>query len=234
MPTTARRSAESAKIQRRISQDPTPNRPQSNAESATIPPHPDPVALAHTPQGANHYGLPDYPLPAGYRRLYGPWMQHVSTGSSIDDAIAYIKRSYTSRRDPTGNILDLKSAFAYQPGAWPTYSTASEGLLALQVCGEYDAPELKSTVEWLRLNKLKNSSVGYFYYGTYYFAQGMYQRGGVIADEARQVVENLLLAEQKENGRWQGQGVEAVPVYSTAMAVLSLSVRHHFIPIYQR
>jgi len=154
--------------------------------------------------------------------------------TTIDDAIAYIKRSYTSRRDPAGNILDLKSAFAYQPGAWPTYSTASEGLLALQVCGEYDAPELKGTVEWLRLNKLKNSSVGYFYYGTYYFAQGMYQRGGVIADEARQLVENLLLAEQKENGRWQGQGVEAVPVYSTAMAVLSLSVRHHFMPIYQR
>ena len=154
--------------------------------------------------------------------------------TTIDDAIAYIKRSYTSRRDPAGNILDLKSAFAYQPGGGPTYSTASEGLLALQVCGEYDTPELKGTVEWLRLNKLKNSSVGWFYYGTYYYAQGMYQRGGDIADEARQLVENLLLAEQKENGRWQGQGQEAAPVYNTAMAVLSLSVRHHFMPIYQR
>jgi len=153
---------------------------------------------------------------------------------SIDAAVAYIKRSYNSKRDPTGRILDLKSAFAYQPGAGPTYSTAAEGLLALQVCGEYDAPELKGTVEWLRLNKLKNSSVGYFYYGTYYFAQGMYQQGGSVADEARQLVENLLLAEQKENGRWLGQGVEASPVYGTAMAILSLSVRHHFMPIYQR
>jgi hypothetical protein len=153
---------------------------------------------------------------------------------AINDAVAYIKRSYYSKRDPTGRIIDLKSAFAYQPGAGPTYSTAAEGLLALQVCGEYDAPELKGTAEWLRLNKPKNSSVGYFYYGTYYFAQGMYQQGGSVADEARQLVENLLLAEQKENGQWQGQGTEASPIYSTAMAILSLSVRHHFMPIYQR
>jgi len=43
-----------------------------------------------------------------------------------------------------------------------------------------------------------------------------------------------LLAEQKANGCWQGQGGESSPVYSTAMAILSLSVRHHFMPIYQR
>ena len=153
---------------------------------------------------------------------------------TIDNAIAYIKRSYYSRRDSAGRILDLKSAFAYQPGSGPAYSTAAEGLLALQVCGEYDAPELQGTVEWLRMNKLKNSNVSHFFYGTYYFAQGMYQRGGASADEARQLVENLLLAEQKENGRWQNQEANASPVYGTAMAILSLSVRHHFMPIYQR
>jgi len=153
---------------------------------------------------------------------------------TINDAVAFIKRSYDSKRDPAGRILDLKSAFAYQPRRGPTYSTASEGLLALQVCGEYDALELQGTVEWLRLNKLKNSNVNYFYYGTYYYAQGMYQQGGTSADEARQLVETLLLAEQKANGCWQGQGGESSPVYSTAMAILSLSVRHHFMPIYQR
>ena len=154
--------------------------------------------------------------------------------TTIDDAVAYIKRSYNSRRNSDGRIVDLASAFSYQPGGGPAYSTASEGLLALQVCGEYDAPELTGTVEWLRLNKLKNTGISYFYYGTYYYAQGMYQRGGATADEARQLVENLLLHEQKENGRWQGQGGETSPVYATAMAILSLSVRHHFMPIYQR
>ena len=152
----------------------------------------------------------------------------------IDDAIAYIKRSYNSKRDPAGNILDRKSAFAYQPGGGPSYSAAAEGLLALQVCGEYAAPELTGTVEWLRLNKLKNPNVSHFFYGTYYFAQGMYQHGGTTADEARQLVENLLLADQKENGRWESQDATSSPVYGTALAILSLSVRHHFMPIYQR
>ena len=56
--------------------------PLTAASAATYSP-------THPPfQGANHYGLPDYPLAAGYRRLYGPWLQHVSTGTSADDSIA--------------------------------------------------------------------------------------------------------------------------------------------------
>ncbi|HEY7202591.1 MAG TPA: polysaccharide lyase family protein, partial [Candidatus Dormibacteraeota bacterium] len=40
--------------------------------------------------GANHYGLPSYPLQSGYRRLYGPWLSYVTTGSRADgsDVIA--------------------------------------------------------------------------------------------------------------------------------------------------
>ncbi|MGN6127213.1 MAG: polysaccharide lyase family protein [Humibacter sp.] len=38
--------------------------------------------------GANHYGLPGYNLPQGYRRLYGPWYTHLSTGATDDEVIA--------------------------------------------------------------------------------------------------------------------------------------------------
>lgn len=153
---------------------------------------------------------------------------------TIDDAVAYLKRSYTSARDKDGKVLNLLTGFSYVPGGGPSYSSATAGLLALQVCGDYTSSELQGTENWLRANKLKNAGVGYFYYGTYYFAQGMYQRGGKTADEARSLVEQLVLAEQKPDGRWQGGGAEASPVYATSMAVLSLSVRHHFMPIYQR
>jgi hypothetical protein len=153
---------------------------------------------------------------------------------TIEDAIGYIKRSYRSDRDKGGRITNAKSGFAYEPGQWPVYSTASEGLLALQVCGEYDAPELKGTVAWLRDEKIA-AKHRWFYYGTYYYAQGMYQRGGDIAKEARAEVERVLLAEQKEDGSWIGQGEEANSrVYCTSLAMMSLSVRHHFMPIYQR
>lgn len=153
---------------------------------------------------------------------------------TIDEAVAYLRRSYFSPRDKDGVVLDRKSAFAYQPGAGPSYAMGSAGLLALQVCGEYDAPETAGATQWLREFKSKNAKTGYFYYGTYYYAQGMYQRGGDIAKEARQLVESLLLAEQKPDGSWQGVGTETSKIYATAMALMSLSVRHHFLPIYQR
>jgi rhamnogalacturonan endolyase len=34
--------------------------------------------------GANHYGLPSYPLNAGYRRLYGPWYTFFTTGDTAE------------------------------------------------------------------------------------------------------------------------------------------------------
>ena len=153
---------------------------------------------------------------------------------TIEDAIAYLKRSYSSGRDKEGKLLNLKSGFAYQPGGGPSYAMACAGLLALQVCGDYEAPELKGTTEWLREYPPKNASFSYFYYGTYYYAQGLYQRGGETARAAQALVESLLLAEQKEDGRWQSGGSETSPILCTTLAIMSLSVRHHFMPIYQR
>ena len=153
---------------------------------------------------------------------------------TIDAAIAYIKRSYNSGKHKSGRLVNLKSAFGYEPDHGPTFSTASEGLLALQVCGDYDAEELKGTTAWLHEQKIEPSQ-RFFYYGMYYYAQGMYQRGGDDAEKARELVEKIMLAEQKDDGAWVGRDQETVSkVYSTSLAILSLSVRYHFMPIYQR
>jgi rhamnogalacturonan endolyase len=40
--------------------------------------HQDAIILNYF--GANHYGLPSYPLPAGYQRLYGPWYFFITVG----------------------------------------------------------------------------------------------------------------------------------------------------------
>jgi rhamnogalacturonan endolyase len=42
--------------------------------------------------GANHYGLPSYPLFPGYQRLYGPWYTFVTTGDP-DDPDAMIEEA---------------------------------------------------------------------------------------------------------------------------------------------
>ena len=163
---------------------------------------------------------------------------------AIDGAVAYLKRSYFSNRNAEGQPLDLKSACAYMPGNGPEYATAAAGLLSLQVCGEYEAPEVIGSAEWLREKTAPNPVTRarkldynnqWFFYGTYYYAQGMQKRGGEYAREAREFTEQTLLARQNAEGSWVGNNQElgAGRVYTTALAILSLSVKFHYLPIYQ-
>ena len=156
---------------------------------------------------------------------------------AIDRAIEYIKRCYFSPRDPAGKPTDLTSAFAYGVnGRAPVYSTAAAGLLALQMCASYEGPEVTATTEYLMKSKLDPDGL-WFYYGTYYYAQGMYQRGGKFSDHARKSVEEALLPRQNPDGSWratQHREADAGTVYCTSMGILALAVKYHFLPIYQR
>jgi hypothetical protein len=156
---------------------------------------------------------------------------------AIDNAIAYIKRSYRAERDSNGNLKQLEAAFSYEPyGGRQTFSTTAAGLLSLQVAGLYDAPEVLGSSNWL-LKFPPELNEPWFYYGCYYYAQGMYQRGGDHAATARQKTEQMLVSAQDPVGAWyprNGNEKSAGPVYATALALLSLSVYHHFLPIYQK
>jgi hypothetical protein len=155
---------------------------------------------------------------------------------AIDQAVGYLRRCYYSRRDPQGRPLNPKSAFAYEPNRAPEYAMAAAGLLAMQVCGEYEGPEVAGAADWLRERPL-DLGAEWFFYGTYYYAQGMYQRGGEYAVHARKAVEEALLPNQDPDGAWRGrhgQERDAGRVYATSLAVLSLAVKYHYLPIYQR
>ena len=145
---------------------------------------------------------------------------------AIEQAIGYIRRCYHDRNE----------GFAYQAGGHPDYAMVAAGLLSMQVCGEYDAEEVHGAADWL-MDRDPHYGHHWFFYGTYYYAQGMYQRGGRHADKARRKVQELLLRRQHDGGYWVadgGQERSAGKVYTTAMAVLSLSVKYHYLPIYQR
>ncbi len=156
---------------------------------------------------------------------------------AIDNGIAYIKRSYRAERDGNGNLKQLEAAFSYEPyGGRQTFSTTSAGLLSLQVAGQYEAPEVLGSSNWL-LKFPPELNEPWFYYGCYYYAQGMYQRGGDHAAIARQKTEQMLVGAQSAEGAWyprNGNEKSAGPVYATSLALLSLSVYHHFLPIYQK
>ena len=139
---------------------------------------------------------------------------------AVDAAVSYLKRSYSSRGGVKG--------CAYTPGGRPSLAMAAAGLLSLQVCGEYDSPEANGSAEWL--NSQNGIGGGHFYYSAYYYSQAMQKRGGDVATKAREVVEKVLLKKQGGNGSWSGN---YGPVYCTSMAMLSLSVKYHYLPIYQ-
>jgi hypothetical protein len=65
----------------------------------------------------------------------------------------------------------------------------------------------------------------------------MHQAGGKYAELADKLVPELLLEGQRSDGSWlarAGEERNVGTVYATALAVLSLSVRYHYLPIYQR
>jgi hypothetical protein len=156
---------------------------------------------------------------------------------AIDKAVAYIKRSYRSDRNPDGTPRDMEASFSYEPyGGRQTFSTTAAGVLALQVCGQYEAPETLGGSNYLLKNPPAPNEA-WFFYGNYYFAQCMYQRGGEHAAQARQKTEKMLLDLQQPTGAWlprNGNERSAGPVYATSLGLLSLSVHYHFLPIYQK
>jgi hypothetical protein len=159
------------------------------------------------------------------------------SSKTIDNAIEFLKRSFTSPLDSNGNPRDIKNGFSYEPnGGGPSFTMTSAGLLAMQVCGQYESPLVIGSADWL-LEHPPQWTDRFILYGLYYFAQGMHQRGGVHADKAARLVSELLLPKQKENGAWEPSGGEeqnAGSVYCTSMSILSLSVKFHYLPIYQR
>lgn len=155
---------------------------------------------------------------------------------AIDAAVHYLEMSYTGPVDADGKPRD-RSGFSYTPGQnRPTFAMTAAGLLAMQVCGQYDAPIAHSAADWLLEQPLKLDE-RFFYYGAYYYAQAMHQRGGRHAQHAARELTRLLLAEQNSDGSWnstQGEERNYGSAYATSLAVLSLSVTYHYLPIYQR
>ena len=158
-------------------------------------------------------------------------------GKAIDAAVEYLKNSYTAIKLPDGSYRESEAGFSYMPGMRNgTFAMTAAGLLGMQVCGQYDSPLVVGASKWL-LRRPPRKTERFFYYGVYYYAQGMHQAGGVYAETAEKRVQDLLLQDQRGDGSWRGKSGDERnigAVYTTAMAVLSLSVRYHYLPIYQR
>lgn len=157
--------------------------------------------------------------------------------STIDNAIGYLVRSFTSPVDANGRPKQAMNGFSYEANNDnPTFTMTAAGLLTMQVCGKYDSPLVVGATEWLNEHP-PTWGDRFVLYGLYYYVQGMHQRGGETAESASRLVEAELLKHQDTDGSWKsssGEEQNAGKVYCTALAILSLSVKYHYLPIYQR
>jgi hypothetical protein len=150
--------------------------------------------------------------------------------SAVDEAADYVERMY----DPG------RRTFCYQPGSRATVATTGVGLLVLHLFGREESPCIPPAAEYLLRNKA-GKGTRRFFYTIYYSTQAANQVGGRVWETVWQRDSKLLVSLQetdpgRNSGSWppDRHAADAGRPYSTAMAVLSLSVRSHFLPSYQR
>ena len=152
---------------------------------------------------------------------------------AIEQGVQYVRNCYSSRYK-NGVPIEKDRGFGYEAGGWHKFSTTTAGLLSMQVCGQYEAPEVIGASNYLLKNPPRWGDE-WFFYGTYYYAQGMAQRGGEYASTSKQKTASIMLDRQNRDGAWRShEGHGAGSIYTTALALLSLSVHHNYLPIYQR
>ena len=154
--------------------------------------------------------------------------------AAIDAAVDYIKRS----KSPDGG-------FSYQAGtsvaahAASNRARAGTGIVSLEICSRHQEPEALTAATFLIEHPpiLNQNNELAFYYAAYYTSQAMFQVGGRYWEIERPRMEALLLSIQQPNGSWpsaDSSDQPAGPAYCTSMAILSLAVKYHYLPIYQR
>lgn len=143
---------------------------------------------------------------------------------NIDLAVNYVKKCSHS------------SGFGYQPGQGPTSSLTGVGVLALQICGHHEDPEVEAGVQFLR-RQPQRIDEQWFFYGAYYSAFSGYKYGGPDWEVTKDRLFSQLLTNQSALGHWDSRNQNEKrfgPIYTTSLAVLALTVEYGYLPIYQR
>jgi hypothetical protein len=182
--------------------------------------------------------------------------------ATIDRALHYVIESAVTDQPPRG-------AFLYQPQEQrfnrDSFALTAAGLTTLFQAGLYDDRALAEYVTANRIPKDPAPRVGdcvtymrrtyydiqrrfpdhyFFYYGSYYATQAMYQVGGkdpeTWASWYRQVRDDLLSRMQSQQGprgereTWWVSNVDRTNAYGTATALLILQFPLDQLPIHQR
>jgi hypothetical protein len=117
--------------------------------------------------------------------------------------------------------------------------------------GQHQTPMALAAGDWLLAHRFRGfgnlaSSADRFFYGAYYSCQAMMQLGGRYWQQFYPSLADALMSGQAPDGSWPpevrssapivGGGSEAMfgKVYTSALAVLSLTPPYQLLPIFQR
>jgi hypothetical protein len=147
---------------------------------------------------------------------------------AIDRAIEYIKRC----QDPS------TGGFRYMPGNHVTVACTGTSILALELCGKEQhrsADVLKAAGYLLKFPPRWRGE--HFSYSMYYCSQATFQLGGQYWNSYREQMHKVLFENRSDSGGWIGDDQWSRTYgasYTTAMAILALTVEYRYLPIYQR
>ena len=135
-------------------------------------------------------------------------------------------------------------AFVYSPLSQEWHlgrGMTGAGLLCLTMAGERDNQIARAAGQWILDHPFtqyqKNEGdFDRFHYGAYYCSQAMFMLGGDYWRQFYPVMAQSLLDNQQSAGNWQVERTDERfgEVYSTALAILSLTPPYQLLPIYQR
>jgi hypothetical protein len=162
----------------------------------------------------------------------------------IEEGLEFVERAWAEV--PASEGVEAAAGFTYRPGVSkhpePGPTGAALFVRALLRGGSDDERARRGLAFLDRFPTAWGGAHyhGYFWFVSFYLAQGRFQAGGEAWRDAAARLQTLLLRHQEGDGRWglppdhapQIEG--AGPAYPTAMAVLLLSLDSQFLPIFQR
>jgi len=170
--------------------------------------------------------------------------------ADVDEAIAYVRRLWNAGSGAFSYDSAGLEAKVFAP-AKHSRGMVGAGILCLSLTGQHETAIALAAGNWLLAHPYKGfghlaSPSDRFFYGAYYSSQAMMQLGGRYWEQFFPSLVDALLNGQLSDGSWPpevrsgmnvaGAGSEAMfgRVYTSALAVLSLTPPYQLLPIYQR
>jgi hypothetical protein len=142
---------------------------------------------------------------------------------AVQKAVGYVLKCYHAG----------EKGFSYQPGGGAQVGPTGIGVLSLYLLDGSERPETGEGAKWLAAHPV-NDGTPFRYYAMYYATQAAHQAGGATWPAVSKAVNDKLLPLQDKDGAWPKSPQEPDGPYSTAMAVMTLSVPYRLMPAYQR